>query len=108
MTFREQLREDIPKTFLRDIEREFASEHEISDGVNSVKCLMVVCGQGQSALLSGVELRAGHIAVVMATENVPAQHSYGCTVFLDGKTYTIENEPVDDFGMTEILLRVNY
>lgn len=108
MTFQEQLREDITKTFLRDIEREFATEHELSDGVDSVKCLMIVCGQGQASLLSGVELRAGHIAVVLATGNVPAQHSYGCTLFLDGKTYTVENEPVDDFGMTEILLKSNY
>ena len=105
-TFREQLAEDIKSTFLLDTE--FAETHTISDGVNSNECLMVVHGTGQSSLLSGVELRTGHIAVVLKTEDVPEQHSYGCTIFLDGKTYTVENEPVDDFGMTEILLKSNY
>lgn len=106
MAFHKQLESDISATFLRDTE--FATEHEISDGINAVKCLMVVYGQGQSALMSGIELRAGHIAVVMATKDVPVQHSYGCTLFLDGVTYTVENEPIDDFGMTEILLKSNY
>ncbi len=105
-SFREQLADDIGNTFLLDTE--FAEQHTIGDGVNSSDCLMVVCGTGQTALLSGVELRAGHIAVVMRTDEAPAQRSYGCTVFLDGQTYTVENEPVDDFGMTEILLRANY
>ena len=106
MDFRTQLDKDIAKTFLRS--DEFASEHEISDGITSMKCLMVVYGQGQAALLSGIELRAGHIAVVMKTEDIPAQHSYGCTLFLDGVTYTVENEPIDSYGMTEILLKSNY
>jgi hypothetical protein len=105
-TFREQLAEDIKNTFLLDTE--FAEKHTISDGVSGKECLMVVHGTGQSSLLSGVELRSGHIAVVLKTEDVPEQHSYGCTIFLDGKTYTVENEPVDDFGMTEILLKSNY
>ncbi len=105
-SFREQLADDIKKSFLTD--KEFAETHTISDGVNYNECLMVVYGQGQSALLSGVELRAGHIAIVLETKNIPEQHSYGCTLFLDGKTYTVENEPIDDFGMTEILLRSNY
>lgn len=104
--FREQLLEDIKNTFL--LESEFAETHSISDGVSSTECLMVVHGTGQSALLSGVELRAGHIAVVLETGNVPEQHSYGSTIFIDGRTYTVENEPVDDFGMTEILLKSNY
>jgi hypothetical protein len=105
-SFREQLAEDIKKTFL--CENEFAEMHSISDGVNYTECYMVVHGTGQSSLLSGTELRAGHIAVVLETSNVPENHSYGCTLFLDGKTYTVENEPIDDFGMTEILLRSNY
>lgn len=105
-SFREQLASDIKNTFLLDTE--FAETHSIGDGVNYTECLMVVHGTGQSALLSGVELRAGHIAIVLESCNVPEQHSYGCTLFLDGKTYTVENEPIDDFGMTEILLKSNY
>ena len=102
--FKKRLNGDIAKVFLK----EFAEEHEISDGVNSNTCLMIKYGQGQAALMSGVDLRQGHIAVVLATKDVPEQCSFGCTLFLDGATYTVENEPVDDFGMTEILLRSNY
>lgn len=105
-SFREQLADDIKNTFLLDTE--FAETHSIGDGVNYTECLMVVHGTGQTALLSGIELRTGHIAVVLETVNVPAKHSYGDTLFLDGKTYTVENEPIDDFGMTEILLKSNY
>jgi hypothetical protein len=105
-SFHEQLAADIKDTFLR--ETEFAEVHSIGDGVNYVECPMVVHGTGASALLSGVELRAGHIVAVLETKNVPENHSYGCTLFIDGKSYTVENEPVDSFGVTEILLKSNY
>lgn len=105
-SFREQLADDIKNTFLLDTE--FAEMHSIGDGVSYKDCLMIVHGTGQSALLSGTDLRNGHIAVILKSEDLPEQHSYGCTLFLDGKTYTVENEPISDFGMTEILLKSNY
>lgn len=105
-SFREQLANDIKNTFLD--ETEFGEIHTLGDGVFTVECAMVVHGTGQTSLLSGIELRNGHIAVILPTEKVPEQHSYGSTLFLDGRTYTVENEPVDDFGMTEILLKSNY
>jgi hypothetical protein len=93
MTFHEQLNADIGRTFLNT--KEFATEHEIGDGNTAVTCLMVISGTGNAALLTGAEIRVGHIAAALETKNLPPNHSLGCTIFLDGITYTVENEPVD-------------
>lgn len=106
MTFQEQLEADIGRTFLNN--KEFATEHEIGDGSNAVTCLMVINGAGNAALLTGAEIRVGHIAAALETKNLPPNHSLGCTIFIDGAAYTVENEPVDAHGMTELLLKRFY
>ena len=104
--FRDQVAADIVRTFLNA--DEFAELREIGDGTNATTCLMVISEAGNASVLSGVEIRAGHIAALLETKNLPENHSLGCTVFIDGQVYTVENEPMDAHGMTELLLRRLY
>lgn len=104
--FRDQLEADIARTFLNA--DEFAEFHEIGDGTNATACLMVISEAGAASALSGVEIRAGHIAAVLETKNLPENHALGCSIFIDGKIYSVENEPMDAHGMTELLLKRLY
>ena len=106
MTFHERLEADIVQTFLNS--KEFAEEHEIGDGNTAKNCLMVISGTGSASILTGAEIRVGHICAALETKNLPLSHSLGCTIFLDGEAYTVENEPVDAHGMTELLLKRFY
>jgi hypothetical protein len=104
--FREQLEADIARIFLNA--DEFAEEHEIGNGNTATTCLMVISEAGAASVMSGAEIRVGHIAAVLETKNLPEQHALGCSIFLDGQVYTVENEPVDAHGMTELLLKRLY
>jgi hypothetical protein len=104
--FRDKLEADITRTFLNS--EEFAEEHEIGDGNTSTVCLMVITEAGAAAVISGVEIRAGHIAVLLETKNAPENYSLGSSIYIDGRVYTVENEPVDAFGMIELQLKRLY
>ena len=106
MDFCGQLETDIMRVFLND--KEFASAHEIGDGNSAINCLMVISSAGNASLVSGVELRAGHISAILETKNLPENHAFGCSIYIDGVAYTVENEPIDAHGMTELLLKRLY
>ena len=106
MNFESQLGADILRVFLND--KEFAKMHEISDGNDAINCLMIINSAATAGLLSGVELRARHISAILETENLPENHAFGCTIYLDGVAYSVENEPIDAHGMTELLLKRLY
>ena len=106
MRFYDQLEADILTTFLNS--NEFAEEHNIGDGNTDINCKMVISGAGNSSVLTGSEIRTGHISVFLETKNLPLNHSYGCSIFLDGEVYQIENEPINAQGMTELLLKRFY
>ena len=104
MNFKKRVAADI-KEFL-NID-EFAEIHEIGDGVNYKECSLVFYSP-ETPTTEGGTIRSEQSGVILRAEDAPENITTGATIYIDGEGYQIINDPREEFGMIEILLKRLY
>ena len=104
MNFKNRVADDTAEFLNID---EFAEIHEIGDGVNYKKCSLVFYSPANPTTEGGI-LRGEQSGVILRAEDAPENITTGATIFIDGESYEIKNDPRAEFGMIEILLKRLY